>query len=52
MTHKKDLVSLTKNIYIAKIYENGITFWTKDENGFHVGDYSLDNSPVPKESKT
>ena len=40
---------------IAKIYENGITFWTKDENGFHVGDYSLDNSPVqniPKESKT
>lgn len=31
---------------IAKIYENGITFWTKDENGFHVGDYSLDNSPV------
>lgn len=40
---------------IAKIYENGITFWTKDENGFHVGDYSLDNSPVQgvtKESKT
>ena len=55
MKPDKNIANLDTVSAIEKIYENGITFWTKDENGFHVGDYSLDNSPVqnvPKESKT